>query len=156
MDIVAPQSGKVTLVSDGDKVHQRRVFGGETHEENWTLPKKEEQDATSRRQAMLQEKGLTRPGDLLRRLQPRLKNLSQQTGMWNGQPAVRVIGDWTGQEQIPVDSRPTLLPRTFVVFLDAKTHWPFRIEWWGGKRFGDEQILLVEMEYREPKFERVH
>jgi hypothetical protein len=83
-----------------------------------------------------------------------LKNLWQQAGAWNGKQVVRVTGDWTCQDNIPAASRPPLMPRTFVLFLDAKTHWPMRIEWWGSTRPGDEQALILEMEYREPKFDR--
>jgi hypothetical protein len=38
------------------------------------------------------------------------------------------------------------------LYLDAQTLWPHRVEWWGRPTARDSKALLVEMEFRDPRF----
>ena len=46
---------------------------------------------------------------------------------------------------------PHSFPRQCRLFLDARTRWPHRLEWWGPAppRKGDS--LLLQMEFRNPR-----
>jgi hypothetical protein len=52
------------------------------------------------------------------------------------------------------NSWPLLMPRKCYVFvgtLENKTLWPYRIEWWGPVLIRGDDVLLLEMEFREPR-----
>jgi hypothetical protein len=69
-----------------------------------------------------------------------------------------LIGVWSKEEAsrfIPPDYPwPAALPRQCHLYLDAKTYWPKRLEWWGPSTNGGVDHLLVQMEFRNPVFNR--
>ena len=46
---------------------------------------------------------------------------------------------------------PITLPRTCRVYLDKQTSWPYRFEWWGPVPAKTEDVLLLQMEFRNPR-----
>src|SRR5207302_946625 len=80
---------------------------------------------------ILNTHGCGGPHFLLRDLEEILENLRMERGLWNGKPVIRLEG--AVKENPPSEARPALWPRTCYVYLDARTLWPYRVEWWGAE-----------------------
>jgi hypothetical protein len=76
---------------------------------------------------------------------------------WKGHPSIKLTGIWT-TENIRDIARmfnatvwPAFMPRQCCIYLDEKSHWPHRIEWWGPAPPNRADALLLQMEFRNPK-----
>jgi hypothetical protein len=69
-----------------------------------------------------------------------------------------LVGVWPNVEVMlhaaPDQSWPIGFPRQCHLYLDARTSWPQRIEWWGPSAVGGTDHLLVQMEFRNPVLNR--
>jgi hypothetical protein len=72
---------------------------------------------------------------------------------WKGHTDYRLTGVWNPQ-QVPPPAPPHSAnqPQRCELYLDEKTLWPDRIEWWGEAPPQTGEVLLLEMEFRSPKF----
>ena len=52
------------------------------------------------------------------------------------------------------EPEPSGLPRQCHLYLDARTCWAQRVEWWGPTAGVGDDRLLVQMEFRNPVFNR--
>jgi hypothetical protein len=93
-------------------------------------------------------------GPMLQALRTRLKKLQGKAVRWKGIDIVRVTGVWPEDPSqllaVPEYIRPRQVPRRCSIYLDARTLWPHRIEWWYSERPTDTLALLLETEFREP------
>src|SRR5262249_218791 len=94
---------------------------------------------------------------LLQGLQQRLVFTKRETERWQGHDVVKLTGSGNNEvsAQLQPDAKqpwPEYLPRQCVIYLDAKTHWPHRLEWWGPSAPVAGDSLLLQMEFRNPKF----
>jgi len=64
---------------------------------------------------------------------------------------LRIAGKWAPRDDTPTELRPAIRPRTCDLYLDAATHWPVRLEWWGAASPFDTPSLLLQMEFRDLK-----
>jgi hypothetical protein len=85
---------------------------------------------------------------LLKHLREGLREATMQSGLWQDLPVVRICGKWTPRDDTPKELRPPVQPRACHLFLDARTLWPVRIEWWGAER-PHAPALLLQMEFRD-------
>ena len=71
---------------------------------------------------------------------------------------IHLVGVWSKEEAAKHVSAeepwPTALPRQCHLYLDARTYWPQRVEWWGPIAVAGSDRLLVQMEFRHPVFNR--
>ena len=71
---------------------------------------------------------------------------------------VHLVGVWPKEEAAkfapPDRPWPTSLPRQCHLYLDGHTYWPQRVEWWGPNADNGVDRLLVQMEFRNPVFNR--
>ncbi len=71
---------------------------------------------------------------------------------------IHLVGVWSKEDAIrhaPAgEAWPAGLPRQCHLYLDARTHWPQRVEWWGPHAAAGADRLLVQMEFRNPVFDR--
>ena len=105
-------------------------------------------NAPSARDAYLAGKGCSGPMTLMQQLFPHLKNLKLRTGMLQGQPVIQVKGEIQPGDYAPLAH--TIIPvRHCYIYVDAKTLWPRRIEWWGQKKFGSLRCVM-QIEFRDP------
>jgi hypothetical protein len=88
------------------------------------------------------------PAPLLQSLRPGTTFTSCQTGRWHD----RAILALTGVRPLPSGEKawPDFLPRRCRLFLDAKTLWPHRLEWWGPVPAQRDDQLLLQLEFRDP------
>jgi hypothetical protein len=85
---------------------------------------------------------------LLRSLQQQVTFIRTDALRWRGQDIVLLTGAWATP---PADGNwPEGFPRQCRLFLDARTSWPHRIEWWGPASSDRGDCLLHQMEFRRP------
>ncbi len=95
-------------------------------------------------------------------LQPLVQNLRKQmvftkreTARWKDHETWKLTGTWSADVAKaltpPAGGWGPFVPRTCVLYLDQKSFWPYRVEWWGPKDYGTDDELLVEMEFRNPE-----
>jgi hypothetical protein len=134
---VGSTEGRLQIVSDGSTLWQAvRVGGGERVVSKYELKKVLEV--------------LNTPGTVL-------VFTRQDPGQWKGHKALVLTGVWNGAitndilKKVGIlDRWPATLPRKCVVYLDAQSLWPLRLEWRGGPPKGEEAALL-QMEFRDPQ-----
>jgi hypothetical protein len=95
---------------------------------------------------------------LLRDLRCRLIWARSELIRQSGGELIRLIGVWSKEEArrnaAPDQPWPIALPRQCHLYHDAHNSWPERIEWWGPSTAGGADRLLVQMEFRNPVFNR--
>src|SRR6202043_2328342 len=98
---------------------------------------------------ILNAKGCGGPHCLLKELERVLEHLSVDIGTWKGKDVIRLQG---ALKCSPQDYPEGLLaPRSCRLYLDARTLWPHRLEWWTSKRPDDPPFLLLQLEFRDPE-----
>jgi hypothetical protein len=95
---------------------------------------------------------------LLRSIKQRMTVTKKENVRWHGHDVVQLTAEWSGDvvKSFTQDGKqqwPAYVPRQCRLFLDAKTLWPHRVEWWGPAPYRTEDALLVQMEFRDPKHE---
>ncbi|MBM3996697.1 MAG: hypothetical protein FJ303_21465 [Planctomycetes bacterium] len=114
----------LTVVSDGDVVAQiRQLPGIEPKFEVQELP----DGPDSQREAVLNAKSCGGPAALLRQLHEQMRNGRLQTGRLKDRTVIRIHGDLDAGAKTSFASSA----HTAVAYLDTKTLWPCRLEWWG-------------------------
>jgi hypothetical protein len=97
-------------------------------------------------------------GPMLQALRARLQKLQGKAVRWKGIDIVQVTGVWPADPSqlaaVPEYIRPRQVPRLCSIFLDARTLWPHRLEWWYSERPTDTPALLLQTEFREPILNR--
>jgi hypothetical protein len=95
---------------------------------------------------------------LLHGLGARMVATRQEPLTWNGRDVVRVTllcSPEAARALAPAGGPwPASVPRKCVVYLDAATLWPHRLEWWGPARPGEADTPVVQMEFRDPVLNR--
>jgi hypothetical protein len=101
----------------------------------------------------LRELGCGGPYPLLRDLRGKLTELCVQTGHLQGRPQVRIQGRLC---PVPCTAEPdTAVAADFCyLYLDPQTLWPGRLEWWAAHGARDQRLLLLEIEFRDPQWNR--
>jgi len=108
------------------------------------------------RDDFLQNMSFAGVAPLLQSLKQRLTFTKKEAAKWQGHDVVKVTGVWNpdSMKQIVPPGQPgwpSLMPRQCVAYLDAKTGWPYRLEWWGPSPPQPADQLLLQMEFRDPK-----
>jgi len=80
----------------------------------------------------------------------------QEMVSWNMHDVIRLTLVWNARTAAalvpPGEPWPAYLPRKCLLYLDAETYWPYRLEWWGPGRVPGRDIQVYQMEFREPVF----
>jgi hypothetical protein len=160
---VADQTGGLLLVSDGEELWQATRVG----DGPWQGPAHQGPSAPAALPQGLAalagkkaEKVPTPPvapggvAPLLRRLRERLLWARQEVARDGA--AIRLVGVWpkeNAESLAPAGSAwPACTPRQCRLTLDARTLWPRRVEWGGPVTSGGGEVLLAEVEFRNPVF----
>jgi hypothetical protein len=150
----AGKTGRVLVVSDGDKLRQGRWLDGQTETAtDEALPLRTPQRMRARRE-FLEARGLGGLRPLLRQIGQSLQDPVQRTGLWQGRPALEVSGAWNEPEDVLQTLPPGLRARRCHVVLDAETLWPYRVEWLGAPRPLNYPVVLLQMDFRDPVINR--
>jgi hypothetical protein len=155
--------GQMLVICDGNTVWEHQQFGKDWREPTWTeLPTLGEDYQTPEmlaagRSWRLGVSTFLGPGPLLSKLRKDSQGLGQRAARWNGVDVVQVTGNWAENRELLKDlsesQKPRHPARLWTVYLDGRTLWPHRLEWWGAAPQG-EPVLLHELEFREPVLNR--
>lgn len=79
---------------------------------------------------------------------------------WNGHDVIKLTAVWSAdmvKSITPTEKQPwpAFVPKHCRLYLDEKTRWPLRIEWWGPSPPRGGDALLLQMEFRNPKFAKM-
>jgi hypothetical protein len=139
--------GRLVVVSDGELLVQVRRAGSAAPiarlERLPPLSPDAPAEGAAAREKHLDAKGGGGPRGLLQQFRQRSKNGKLQTGLLDGAPVIQIKAD--------LDPAPPKTPaRLGYAYLDAKTLWPRRIEWWSPDKT-DAARPLVQIEFLEPE-----
>jgi len=95
---------------------------------------------------------------LLKSIHQRMVVIKKEAVKWHGFDVILLTADWAldSLRMITDDGKrpwPSAMPRQCRLYLDAKTHWPHRIEWLGAVPGKAEDGVVLQMEFRDPKHE---
>jgi hypothetical protein len=151
--------GYLQIVSDGEVIAQVRNTPGKApeivveHFPNIALPGLSAAENNSdAKEAFLNGRSCGGPKALLQHLCQHLRKGKLQTGMFQGRAVIQVKGELepAAMATCAVTTTPV---RYAVVYLDAKTLWAGRLEWWGRDKI-EAPHPLVRIEFLEPKFDQ--
>ena len=152
--------GTLLMVSDGREFWQA-MRPGQGPWENVTRLNLSEVFSTMNGSAgpQLRDEFLSRPH--FQGMTPLLSNLRHRM-VWARNETIgeriHLIGVWPKEEAAklapPEEAWPTGLPRQCHLILDARTYWPQRVEWWGPVAANGVDRRQVQMEFRNPVFNR--
>jgi hypothetical protein len=103
---------------------------------------------------VLNAMGCGGPYCLLKDMERVLENLKVVHGAWKGKPVIRLTGTIVDNAVVSSPERITVPPRRCHVLLDARTLWPFRVEWWASRSSEEQAVLLLQLEFRDPVINR--
>jgi hypothetical protein len=152
--------GHVQAVSDGRRLWQTsRIGDGPPTVTVVDLPAGSSTLATAAAgQAFLQGRGLAGAWGLLSAIRQQLRQPRGEKVRWCGREVVRITGEWPTDgarlASLPEDVPLTLVPRRCRVYLDSRTLWPCRVEWWGQEADSGADVLLSQIEFRAPVINR--
>ena len=154
---------ELRLISDGQRLCQwQRVGTGAPVVSVLELPKLESGTTPAHvawaRMETLHDQSFGGVGPLLKGLRGRLRQLCAKAIRWKGIEVIQVNGAWPEDPgklaEIPDYIRPRQVPRLCSLYLDARTLWPHRLEWWYSERPGDAPVLGMQTEFRDPVLNR--
>jgi hypothetical protein len=156
-------AGKMQFICDGTTLWQIEQFGDKEPQPSKYAMKPvleaiNNPKATAQlRDGFMQQWAFAGFAPLLKGLQQRLVFTKREVDRWQGHDVVKLTGSWNNDvmAQLHPDAKqpwPEGLPRRCVIYLDSHTHWPHRLEWFGPSPPAAGDSLLLQMEFRNPKF----
>lgn len=98
--------------------------------------------------------GRAGPASILHDLRRRMTVTARADVLWKGHQVTRLGLCWNPLTAASLAPRgtpwPAYTPGRCVVYLDAASGWPFRLEWWGPAERPGRETPLVQMEFRDP------
>jgi hypothetical protein len=94
---------------------------------------------------------------LLQGLHQNMVFTKQEPGRWQNQDVLKLTAVWSADLAKGVHAANPqwqLVPKRMVLYvgtLPGKKLWPYRIEWWGPATLQNDDSLLLEMEFRDPR-----
>lgn len=93
---------------------------------------------------------------LMQALGQQLVFTRQEPDRWMGKEALKLTGVWAPELVKQITNNPAnwpaFVPRTCRLFVDKQTLWPYRLEWLGPTGQDPDDNLLMQLEFRDPKF----
>jgi hypothetical protein len=152
--------GELRLVSNGKVLVQSiRLGGDKAVVTRMDLPPDVPDPALAPKTAALREQFLEANGGnslsaLLGGLRQCLRGAQRRQYSWSGHDAVVIAGALPEESNVDVPGiglvPPRFQVRQAVLFLDGKTLWPHRVEWWGSEQANQPLQLLLQTEFRDP------
>jgi hypothetical protein len=166
---LAETSGRLEVVSDGTTLY--RVFRVGTGEPAVTKIElkdalnelKDVKDAARIRSDFFRSECFTGLQPLLQSIRQRMVVTGQENVHWQGREMTKLTATWASDiaaraKQLSPQGQnwPPFMSRQCCLYLEAidKQHtlWPRRIEWWGPAPPRSGDVLLLQLEFREPSF----
>jgi hypothetical protein len=145
--------GQVRVFSDGRRlVHSSQVGAEPAAVRQVNLPAQ----PAGAGDAVLRQHGLGGVQALLLAVRQHLTQPRREVIVWGGSEVIRITGEWpvnAARLAALPDLPGSAVPRRCRVYLDARTLWPRRVEWWGTEK-GGAGVLLSQVEFRDPILNR--
>ena len=106
-------------------------------------------DAEALKEGYLDDKSCGGPGELLRQLHRDLGDSRLQTGLLQQSPVIQIHGNLNPTSK-KSDTFSANSACHACVYLDAKTLWPVRLEWWGAEKATLPSRPILCIEFLEP------
>jgi hypothetical protein len=149
------KQGRLRVVSDGEVVAQVRNIPGKAPDvvvERFPDATADSADHISAaREKYLCGKSCGGPAALLQQLHKHLYNGKLQTGLLQGTAVIQVKGE-IDSGAMPMCAGTTMPVRHAYIYLDAKTLWPHRLEWWSRDKTNALRSVL-RLEFLEPQID---
>ncbi len=152
---VGGTDGLLQVVSDGATLWQSEKIGAGTGTvskvelnqllDGLTPPSR----AAQLREEFYQAQGFAGVEPLLRSLRSQVRFTRRDAIRWRGRPILKLTGVRSRSEPLQ-GPWPALVARQCRLFLDAESLWPHRLEWWGPVPSAPGDVLLMQMEFRNP------
>jgi len=143
---------RLLMVSDGQTLWQvREVAGSPVSVSRMELPTVLEAvdrpEAAAVRADFYQNQFFAGLVPLLRSLQEQVTFTRLENSRWREHHVLVLTGARSGAAD---SAWPVHLPRQCRLFLDAQSLWPHRLEWWGPAPNSSGDMLLAQVEFRDP------
>lgn len=103
------------------------------------------------RDEVLQEHYLGGLRPLLARLRQHVTWNKRETVRRHGRRFLKLTGTWNvGEGAVPALPFTEEFTRQIRLYLDPETLWPHRLEWWGPGSAPSPDVLLMQLEFRDP------
>ena len=150
------KQGRLRVVSDGEVVAQVRNIPGKAPDvvvERFPAASADSADHISAaKEKYLCGKSCGGPAALLQQLHKHLHNAKLQTGLLQGKAVIQVKGE-IDSGATPMCAATTIPVRYAYIYLDAKSLWPHRLEWWGRDKTNALRSVLT-LEFLEPQIDQ--
>jgi hypothetical protein len=155
---IAGKQAGMKVISNGKVLWEISEIG--THVESivrvdltTVLKEMNDPDKVTTRDSFLKSQSFTGLVPLLENLKSQVAFAKPEETTWQGHKVIRLTGTWADG---PIESKQwqEFMPRQCILYLDAETYWPHRLEWWGPTVTGDprsKDSLLMQLEFRNPK-----
>jgi hypothetical protein len=157
--------GILRVISDGSTLWEEMKVDGQervaSRAELARIIESLEQSTVSAqaRAELFQEMCISGLAPWLQSLRNQMTVIHQETASWNMHDVLRLTLAWKAPIAAalapPGQPWPAYLPRKCLLYLDAETHWPYRMEWWGPGKRPDRETQIYQVELREPVFTQV-
>jgi hypothetical protein len=163
---MADTGGKLEVVSDGERLWEAVQFGQQPRvvTKKVELSKvldslKGQTSADQVREEFFQAESFAGVGPLLQNVQKRMIVTNRENVQREGRNFIKLTADW-GPEiakaiSAPDKPWPAYLARQCVIYFESlgteNTLWPRRLEWWGPAPPRPGEVLLLQIEFRDPK-----
>jgi hypothetical protein len=150
--------GQTTTVSDGTTVwNSAKVGSAAPAISSWNLKRINEVlnapgISPQVRQQFYREQFFAGLTPLIQSLEQHMIYTKQELETWKGHEVYKLTGTAPESATKAANQWPQFVPRTCRVYLDKTTLWPHRLEWLGPVTSNDEDVVLTQMEFRDPKF----
>jgi hypothetical protein len=143
---------RVLMVSNGQTLWQvRQVAGTPVSVSRLQLPTVLEAldrpEAAATRADFYQNQFFAGPVPLLRSLQEQVTFTRLDSTRWRDHDVLLLTGARSGAAE---SAWPAHRPRQCRLFLDSQSLWPYRLEWWGPAPKNSADVLLAQLEFRDP------
>lgn len=162
---VGDTTGKLETISDGATLWETMQVGDGERAITKKVSLKEVLDSLNKpemakemRDEFLESQSFYGVVPLLQSIHQRMVVTKKEAANWHGFDVTLLTAEWTYDivKSITQDGKQAwrpFLPRQCRLFLDAKTRWPHRIEWIGPIAGKDQDGIILQMEFRDPKHE---
>lgn len=102
------------------------------------------------REQFFQSQSFSGVQPLLAALRKQIVFTQIKDGRWESKDVYVLTGSWTDAPR-DVKQWPEAMPRRCRLYLDRESYWPYRLEWWGPAAGHKDDVLLMQIEFRNPE-----
>jgi hypothetical protein len=152
--------GEMRMVNDGKRLWRSIRMGAENAAvQSWDWPVlndalKTHAEVAQARAQLMKDRGVAGLPLMLRTLRQGMQSAQVRQQSWHGNTTYIISAAWPENAATPGSmfdvAPPRFHLRQCLIYLDAESSWPCRIEWWGAEKPNKPNELLTQTEFRKP------